>query len=464
MRGEKLNTAEKALVVVSAILFSLAAGYGIWDYWSNLPPVVSILPERLPNPNGYDYYVKAATEMVDVGEFEWAMSPPPPKSALAPPVAPGPPSPQPAPAPGMPPPPMPGQNYVPDPVRPGATPADRAGLLKKNENVLVIARAGLQYDYCRPRPYDFGSPPIVWICDLFSLEAAVRCDRKDWSAAMDSCVDRIELGYDVRSDGCLTPPMAGRREWKLLPHLDQPACRRATMRMQKILATAATYADGERHKKIDLQRMIMEEFEKPNWRSRMASSLDVLHGQHYIREKIYYKTASKRRVMTDWTASMDEAIRIAEMPYPRMPQDLSCVSKQCAPHYHRNLLERTRWETSSATNRLFTIALALRAYKLERGAYPASLSSLAPEYLPKIPTDPFSLKPGFIYKLKGDGYLLYSLGPNCKDDGGKPHWIDSKSDDIVAGAVQPQEPKVFHVPAPAPAPGPGMPPTMPPTP
>lgn len=63
------------------------------------------------------------------------------------------------------------------------------------------------------------------------------------------------------------------------------------------------------------------------------------------------------------------------------------------------------------------LALALRLYRLDHGDYPATLDALAPNYLSKVPLDPFTNKP-FVYKREGKGSVVYSLGPNQRDDGG----------------------------------------------
>ena len=71
------------------------------------------------------------------------------------------------------------------------------------------------------------------------------------------------------------------------------------------------------------------------------------------------------------------------------------------------------------TQRLLSqVAMALGAHKSEHGAYPATLDALKPAYLPEIPRDPFTNKP-LTYRLIGEGYLLYSVGPNLKDDAGE---------------------------------------------
>jgi hypothetical protein len=62
-------------------------------------------------------------------------------------------------------------------------------------------------------------------------------------------------------------------------------------------------------------------------------------------------------------------------------------------------------------------ALALRAYQIEHGQYPDSLAQLRAAGSWPIPEDPFSGKE-LIYRRQGQGYILYSVGPNFKDDGG----------------------------------------------
>ena len=71
---------------------------------------------------------------------------------------------------------------------------------------------------------------------------------------------------------------------------------------------------------------------------------------------------------------------------------------------------RLSFERDKVNNRLLVAALRLRAAKLETGAYPANYDA---------GVDPFSptLAP-LIYKRAGDSYVLYSVGPDGKDEGG----------------------------------------------
>lgn len=63
------------------------------------------------------------------------------------------------------------------------------------------------------------------------------------------------------------------------------------------------------------------------------------------------------------------------------------------------------------------IILALQAYKERYGTYPQSISELKGKLGWKLPKDTYSDK-DFLYRRQGKGFILYSVGPNMKDDGG----------------------------------------------
>ena len=54
----------------------------------------------------------------------------------------------------------------------------------------------------------------------------------------------------------------------------------------------------------------------------------------------------------------------------------------------------------------------------DHGAYPAKLADLSPKYVAAIPKDRFT-DGDLHYSLQDGGYLLYSVGHNGQDDGGK---------------------------------------------
>ncbi len=75
-------------------------------------------------------------------------------------------------------------------------------------------------------------------------------------------------------------------------------------------------------------------------------------------------------------------------------------------------------------------AIALRLYRMKHGEYPDTLEALAPEFLDKLPVDPFSGKT-YVYRKEGAGFIVYSLGPNMIDDGGIEDSWDIDVGDLV---------------------------------
>ncbi len=76
---------------------------------------------------------------------------------------------------------------------------------------------------------------------------------------------------------------------------------------------------------------------------------------------------------------------------------------------------------------LTKLAFTLAAYRADHGSYPAKLAGLAPKYVAEVPKDIF-IDAELRYKQEGDGYLLYSVGPNGKDDGARG-FDDRKEDE-----------------------------------
>jgi len=62
--------------------------------------------------------------------------------------------------------------------------------------------------------------------------------------------------------------------------------------------------------------------------------------------------------------------------------------------------------------------IACKIFQNRHRVFPVQLSQLVPEMLSEIPTDPFSGKP-LIYRRTPSGFIVYSVGSNGKDDGGR---------------------------------------------
>jgi hypothetical protein len=95
--------------------------------------------------------------------------------------------------------------------------------------------------------------------------------------------------------------------------------------------------------------------------------------------------------------------------------------------------DRTRMRTQ-----MIQLGLALSAYDADVGAYPQTLDALVPKYCAEVPRDFFTGGP-LHYRPQGDGYALYSVGVNGKDDDGHDWFSQPPGDDVVlpVGSARP---------------------------
>jgi hypothetical protein len=64
------------------------------------------------------------------------------------------------------------------------------------------------------------------------------------------------------------------------------------------------------------------------------------------------------------------------------------------------------------------VALATDRYRLAHGGWPESLAVLVPEFLHEVPTDPYNGS-ALKHRRLADGVVIYSVGPDGEDNGGK---------------------------------------------
>jgi hypothetical protein len=77
-----------------------------------------------------------------------------------------------------------------------------------------------------------------------------------------------------------------------------------------------------------------------------------------------------------------------------------------------------KWERTSTDISLIEVALAVRMHYLEHGRYPTRLTEISKRWLPSIPVDLWEQP--ITYRLKNGQPVIYSMGPDGKDDGGTP--------------------------------------------
>jgi hypothetical protein len=79
------------------------------------------------------------------------------------------------------------------------------------------------------------------------------------------------------------------------------------------------------------------------------------------------------------------------------------------------------------------LAIALERFSLIRGVTPERLTELVPDFIAEVPRDIYTREPLIYRRTEDGGFLLYSVGPNRRDDGGaiaskpsetkQPDWV-----------------------------------------
>jgi len=425
---------EKALLWSVTVFVVIVGGFALWRGIEDIDPVAPVIPTpAMPIPNARDYYLKACDAFVPITITMQERSITVKPSEIG------------------------DWNDMPvishdsvafSPLSPSSIRLSRNEIMtlaRRNAPVFAMLRQGFHYEF-RELPYRSFTTSIPYskyrqIAYGLRFDALARRLNRDWDGAVNDGLDGIRLGEDI-PHGSITKGIFRGLEvqsisrvdiWQSVDHLNADQARAAIKRMIAIFAHHVPVAEVLQEDEWATQASLMEIFRKPNWRgelSKMAFAPETL-----IRVRIQFEC--KRQVMQSYTRYMDAAIAYAKLPYnapkqiPARPDDL--FTWTMIPSLRKLEFGDTFNETQ---NNLLTVSFALRAYKVEHGKYPASLKELVPSYLHAIPADPFAANGMLLYKQNGNSYILYSVGPDGKDDGGK-----ASADGVIntAGSITTQQ-------------------------
>jgi hypothetical protein len=126
-------------------------------------------------------------------------------------------------------------------------------------------------------------------------------------------------------------------------------------------------------------------------------------------------------------ALMGQAIDNARLPpheqvaaERRLSHEIKALPRDAALTQH--LFPAVEMEASLCRHKLarmrcLQVLLAVERYRQEKGAWPAKLADLTPKHLTTVPLDPFDGEP-VRYRAVADGVVVYTTGPDRRDDGG----------------------------------------------
>lgn len=358
------------------------------EYFGN--PVIHVPTPKMPSPNAYDYYLKAANVT--------------PKDV---PIS---------------------RDYA------KITPMQRAKLLGYRPQVEQYFIQGISYSYLEPPENDTDQHnnyvKLRNLARYFTFLANIEVGKNHWAEAMKNSQYALRLGTDMQHGAQIIGSLVGINcqqlsrppAWNIVEHLTLPETRQALTVMREINTREVPFTQvlqqEEWYDLAELDKL----FHRPNWQREFAEYFFESKHDRQVAEGHLRLFCNKRQSVALLTKYIDTYIAIATQPYavrkpePMVPNNMIC--KALAPTLEKpwcKILE------CQAANHLLTIQLALHAYHGEHSVYPTALSALVTtDYLDRLPDDPFVRAGSFHYQQQGNHYLLYSLGPDCQDNAGAP--------------------------------------------
>jgi hypothetical protein len=425
-------TFRRGLIPAGTTTALLAAG---WLYYIDINPTVKIPTPVMPSVNAFDFFRRARAAEQDVKVMGAIETNTPYKVRIN--VK----NPQ-AGKPGQP-------STISAEKSKSFSPDEVTHVIGENREALALLRQGLDLPYQSP-PIRSSSAQLPYFAEdrelarVLSVEARVREARGDRMGAANSRLDAMQLGAMIPHGSTLIGKLVGiaceaigrAQLWRQVDELSAPEARAAARRMERIVQLHVPEADTLQEEAWFMQANLMEIFRYPRW--RMSTGLyngeqnvlgANLSGMAFYARMLPY---SKRRIMHDVTQFWNQNIRDARLPYcarklttpPGAENQEQAISRNwdplldiLCPVFAQTGFADTTCEVQDV---LLMTMFALRAYHQEHHAYPETLAALVPEYLSATPADPFVQSQPLRYRRVAAKYLLYSVGPDGKDDGGKP--------------------------------------------
>ena len=319
------------------------------------------------------------------------------------------------------------------------------GFLRDNAQVLTTVRLGFSYE-CRHPPirswqseYDRDVFAFKRLENLLHLEGWRAQSRTNWAAASASYLDLIRLATELQQGApflqrLISFRMISRallRFPSMLEHLNKTQAREPKNALDEIVSRYLSYGETLQEEQWPVQAALLENLKKADWRDEsMKQATGDFSGKSSVTTwSVFFddfklhlarQLVSKRRLMELYTRGIQKWITLVKQPFH------TGFSAPKLTYYETTFLGLGNWVLFGWMHHLFVrsqfdlllVSLALRGYWLEQGKYPSSLSELVPDYIKEIPHDPFSDAAPLRYRREGQSYLLWSIGPDGRDDSG----------------------------------------------
>lgn len=349
-----------------------------------------------------------------------------------------------------------------------------ADFTRRNRPALELFAQGAQYEQARyPIDLSQGSdtrlPHLIGIkrgAQAAEIAAIFDADQGDGKRAAEDVRAALGLARSLKAEPILISQLVRAAGIAIAVDALNQAVNRTTLPPESLGGLAKVLQDleacdakGEGFKRAFIVEKVtglirIKSLSEPKARNQLIRELNAngsswgLTGEQKRKLIQYLKQAPNIKLEQDFMeATFQEVLAARAEPFPDRLNDVSVlIPRRVSEADDKGLLLNSWWfdgqdksvkrEARCLANlRLALTALALEQYRAgHNGQYPGALSDLTPDYLPAAPLDPFDGQP-LRYRKQAAGYLLYSIGPDQKDDGGAP--LTAKGGDMVFAVVAP---------------------------
>lgn len=356
-------------------------------------------------------------------------------------------------------------------------------------SALNLARAAIKLPFRQPplnpsEPSSFSAfAGFRQLARGFAAEAKYNVDEGKYFRAASSGADSVEMGIRIAHGGTIISALVGHAceaigrisVWEVTEKLNAKSARSLLRRLQVIETNRAPLREllmEEKRSSLTMQRKLMtdamngvlgmpaaETDGAPDTSAPAAESPDANEPAEPEPPILEMTPERIDAFLKRQSELYDALIAAIEQPYSAHAEETAMAAfapsednitfpvdgmlQSVVPMFQGLHFKETLTRTRAA---LQALALALQAYRKEHSDFPTDLRDLTKgdadtgknKILARIPADPFSPKNQiFRYRrLSHEKYLLYSVGPDGKDDDGKPvtAWNFDQGGDMVVGA------------------------------
>jgi hypothetical protein len=384
-----------SVVIVCAGLLGIVGIVGVaasayWRYVCYVPPYTPELPP-MPEPNGYERATKILGGMAGV---DWTQR---------------------------------------MPRWPDGESADLRARLDEVGPILDGVRATFALEW-RARPELTAAKPFpsyVYLrgcAQCFVAESILASRGGDYGASMGRCLDAMELGSRIPRGGNLIAWLVGEACHNLgfsrveqlissVPLSALPDLVTRTRRIRQARPSLEELLETERVEARAGWTTMFQDMQSCGLTEQWESARSVQDDAN-LWGTMGLLLTPRRVALSDLETRYRTAIAESRKPVRRrLPVPESGTAWMEALEPTVLTLDPWRVERVKTELALLEVALAVRMHRLTRGRYPASLDEIERQWLPFVPADLWDQP--IVYLLKAGQPLVYSLGPDGKDDGGQ---------------------------------------------